>query len=349
MLESCRITPGRVVEVAGEEATVLARPLVWDGRILRLGDPVARRASWRRDGLGFLHELRPNDWVSLHWDWVCDRLEARQARALSRYTRRMLALAIALPCRPRSPRRGSREPVGAAWASSWPVAETQRNLSGSRPADEAGDGGAELRDFDRLVEKRRRHVVLCGAEKHARERLTSGEPVVRRVSIRSEHDQERRGLDQLVVLRRRTFAQVERSDRQRPGWGKQSWDREGVPGHAVRRLIPALVNPGGELSPEARVMHLRPVGIRDEPRELLPRVSLEGCEPGTFGGRRLDQFVDELVGNGLVRERPAIGVTLRDRPEEQALVVRRAALRSRRMRASRSGSSGSGSKETSSS
>ena len=75
------------------EATVLVRPLVWDGRVLRLGDPVVRHASWRRDGLGFLHELRPNDWVSLHWDWVCDRLEARQARVLSQYTRRMLALA----------------------------------------------------------------------------------------------------------------------------------------------------------------------------------------------------------------------------------------------------------------
>ena len=65
---------------------MLARPLVWDGRILRLGDPVARRAAWRRDGLGFLHELRPNDWVSLHWDWVCDRLDVRQARR-SRGTR----------------------------------------------------------------------------------------------------------------------------------------------------------------------------------------------------------------------------------------------------------------------
>lgn len=93
VLESCRITLGRVVEVAGDEATVLARPLVWDGRVLRLGDPVGRRAAWRRDGLGFLHELRPNDWVSLHWDWVCDRLDVPQARALARYTRRTLALA----------------------------------------------------------------------------------------------------------------------------------------------------------------------------------------------------------------------------------------------------------------
>jgi hypothetical protein len=93
VLESCRITPGRVVEVDGEVASVLAEPLLWDGRRLRLGVATERRVAWRRDGLGFLPDLRPGDLVSLHWDWVCDRLDARGARALSRYTRRMLALA----------------------------------------------------------------------------------------------------------------------------------------------------------------------------------------------------------------------------------------------------------------
>jgi hypothetical protein len=93
VLESCRITPGRVIEVDGDSATVAAQPLVWDGRALALGTPTPRRADWRRDGLGFLDELCPGDWVSLHWDWVCDRLSSRQAKTLSRYTRRMLALA----------------------------------------------------------------------------------------------------------------------------------------------------------------------------------------------------------------------------------------------------------------
>jgi hypothetical protein len=93
VLESCRITPGRVRSVDGEHATVEVRPLVWAGRLLRLGPPAFRQASWRRDGLGFLPELRPGDWVSLHWDWVCDRLTPLQVRALCRYTRRMLALA----------------------------------------------------------------------------------------------------------------------------------------------------------------------------------------------------------------------------------------------------------------
>lgn len=93
VLESCRITPARVVEVTNGTASVLARPLVWDGRRLELGPAVLRTASWRRDGLGFLRELGPGDWVSLHWDWICDRLAPGQARTLSRYTSRMLALA----------------------------------------------------------------------------------------------------------------------------------------------------------------------------------------------------------------------------------------------------------------
>jgi hypothetical protein len=68
-------------------------PLVWDGRSLDVGPAQARRAAWRRNGLGFLDELRPGDWVSLHWDWVCDRLTSSQAATLARYTRRMLTLA----------------------------------------------------------------------------------------------------------------------------------------------------------------------------------------------------------------------------------------------------------------
>jgi hypothetical protein len=93
VLESCRVTPGLVRSVAGDRATVDARPLVWDGRSLRLGAPTLRHVSWRRDGLGFLRELQSGDWVSLHWDWICDRLTQRQVGSLQRYTGRMLALA----------------------------------------------------------------------------------------------------------------------------------------------------------------------------------------------------------------------------------------------------------------
>jgi len=93
VLESCRIAPARVDSVSGEEATVTVRPLAWDGMRLHLDEPLTRQVSWRREGLGFLDELHAGDWVSVHWDWVCDRLAGSQVESLQRYTARMLALA----------------------------------------------------------------------------------------------------------------------------------------------------------------------------------------------------------------------------------------------------------------
>jgi len=93
VLESCRIAPARVDSVSGEQAIVTVRPLAWDGWRLHLGEPLARQVAWRRGGLGFLDELHPGDWVSVHWDWVCDCLTGPQVSALQRYTARMLGLA----------------------------------------------------------------------------------------------------------------------------------------------------------------------------------------------------------------------------------------------------------------
>jgi hypothetical protein len=42
--------------------------------------------------VGFVADLQPGDWVSLHWHWVCDRLTRRQLAALRHYTLRQLAI-----------------------------------------------------------------------------------------------------------------------------------------------------------------------------------------------------------------------------------------------------------------
>ncbi len=39
-----------------------------------------------RDGYGLAGPLRPGDVVALHWEWVCDRLSARQLRSLRAVT-----------------------------------------------------------------------------------------------------------------------------------------------------------------------------------------------------------------------------------------------------------------------
>jgi Family of unknown function (DUF6390) len=93
VLESCRIAAGRVESVAGEQATVAVEPLVWDGRRLRLGGRTRREATWHTENLGFVGGLSPGDWVSVHWDWVCDRLTPAQVANLRRYTLRTLAVA----------------------------------------------------------------------------------------------------------------------------------------------------------------------------------------------------------------------------------------------------------------
>ncbi len=44
------------------------------------------------DGVGLASDLAVGDWVSLHWEWVCDRLTEQQRRLLRRYTDRHMAI-----------------------------------------------------------------------------------------------------------------------------------------------------------------------------------------------------------------------------------------------------------------
>jgi hypothetical protein len=85
ILDQCRTTPA-VVQSCGEDGalTVLARPLLWESGALLLGEPQSRSVRWQTDGLAFVDRPAPGDHVSLHWDFVCDRLSPASARALQR-------------------------------------------------------------------------------------------------------------------------------------------------------------------------------------------------------------------------------------------------------------------------
>lgn len=86
VLDRCRIRWGRVVATDGDRATVESRPLTWDGNRLALGTPTTEHVVQARDGAGFVDDLRPDDWVALHWDWVCDRLDRVRLGNLRRYS-----------------------------------------------------------------------------------------------------------------------------------------------------------------------------------------------------------------------------------------------------------------------
>lgn len=92
ILDRCRIRWGEVVSASGDEAVVRSQPLTWDGRDLALGPPQVETVTRAIDGRGFVGDLRPGEWVSLHWAWICDRLTLGQLATLRRSTAQQLAI-----------------------------------------------------------------------------------------------------------------------------------------------------------------------------------------------------------------------------------------------------------------
>lgn len=91
VLDRCRTTAAVVLARDGDEAEVLAPPLLWEDGFLRLGKPVRRRIRWREGGRAFVPPPRPGSFVSLHWDFACDVLTPAAAAQLDRVTRLVLA------------------------------------------------------------------------------------------------------------------------------------------------------------------------------------------------------------------------------------------------------------------
>lgn len=86
VLDRCRIRWGQIVSIEGDQATVLSRPLTWDGHEVGLGETRTETATCAVDRTSFVAGFRPGDWVALHWGWVCDRLSRRQLSNLRRFT-----------------------------------------------------------------------------------------------------------------------------------------------------------------------------------------------------------------------------------------------------------------------
>jgi Family of unknown function (DUF6390) len=93
VLDRCRIRWGEVLAITGDEAVVRSRPLVWDRVALAVGVPVVESAKYAVNGTGFVAGLAAGDVVSLHWDWVCDRLSPHQLQQLLHFTARHLRIA----------------------------------------------------------------------------------------------------------------------------------------------------------------------------------------------------------------------------------------------------------------
>ena len=92
-MESCRISWGQVREVDGAALVVDRRPLVEVGGKLALGEPRAERVLRSLSGRGFADQVVAGDWVSIHWGWTCEVLDAGRLADLEHYSAAHLALA----------------------------------------------------------------------------------------------------------------------------------------------------------------------------------------------------------------------------------------------------------------
>lgn len=91
VLDRCRIRWGEVLSVETEHVVVRSRLLSWDGEQLGLASAEPERVRRTVDGVGFVDDPRPGQWLSLHWDWVCDRLGPTEVADLQESTTTQLA------------------------------------------------------------------------------------------------------------------------------------------------------------------------------------------------------------------------------------------------------------------
>ena len=86
LIDNCRISWGKVIEVGKGELRVRHRPLVITEGRLTLGGPSMRRVRYNSAVKPF-GTVRKGDVVSLHWGYACDVLSATQALNIAKYTR----------------------------------------------------------------------------------------------------------------------------------------------------------------------------------------------------------------------------------------------------------------------
>lgn len=94
VLDRCRVRWGRVVHLGNDgDAIVRSRPLCWDGRRLHLGEEADETVRRSLAGQSLLADVGLGDWVALHFDWICDRLDAAGLAELEHASDQQLRLA----------------------------------------------------------------------------------------------------------------------------------------------------------------------------------------------------------------------------------------------------------------
>jgi hypothetical protein len=85
LMDSCRISWGKVVEVKERTLLVERDPLTLNDNHLVLAGPQRKEIAYDREISPF-EKIERGEWVSIHWDFACEKLKGYQLKNLTSYT-----------------------------------------------------------------------------------------------------------------------------------------------------------------------------------------------------------------------------------------------------------------------
>ncbi len=85
LMDSCRVSWGRVLEVKRDSLIVNRRPLALQDDKLSLSGPVRKEVAFD-SGIPPFSSIKKGDWVTLHWNFASEKLSLIQLKNLKSYT-----------------------------------------------------------------------------------------------------------------------------------------------------------------------------------------------------------------------------------------------------------------------
>lgn len=91
-MDLCRISWGEVMEIGDFNLKVRYKPLVLLADKLGFGSFVEHNITYKINDSGFVNDLNVGDWISFHWNFVCEKLNLNQVANLEKYTKESIKI-----------------------------------------------------------------------------------------------------------------------------------------------------------------------------------------------------------------------------------------------------------------
>ncbi|MFC1700912.1 DUF6390 family protein [Patescibacteria group bacterium] len=92
LADLCKISWGKIVKIDGSYLEVKYRPLVFENNRLKLGELINHKVLREINNSSFMDDFQIGQWVSFHWNFVCEILNDIQVKNLEKYTKESISL-----------------------------------------------------------------------------------------------------------------------------------------------------------------------------------------------------------------------------------------------------------------